>query len=211
MPRAPSSGRPHVGQLSPGRTTQRSAHSSTWKSSPRLGAHVVVAVLVGAHDPLRHGLQAARRDDARGLGQADRAHGALVQAEGLHVLVGEQREAARRTRSALSSLSSWSPGMNSTTRSSRVVLARERLHGGGLGDVQERRELGDGVHARGGDLLHLPARRRRSGRARQSPASALAAQPHAQCTSSASPASASAMNSQVTLPPIWPGSASTGR
>ena len=63
----------------------------------QLGAHVVVAVLVRAHDPLRHGLQAARRDDACGLGQADRAHGALVQAEGLHVLVGEQREAAGHT------------------------------------------------------------------------------------------------------------------
>ena len=34
MPRAPSSGRPHFGQLSPGCTMQRSAHSSTLKSTP---------------------------------------------------------------------------------------------------------------------------------------------------------------------------------
>ena len=114
----------------------------------------MVAVLVGAHDPLRHRLQAARRDDVGFLGQPHRAHRALVQTEALHLLVGKQREAARRTR-GLELVELVVAGDEQHDQASLVVLARERLHRGGLGDVQELRELGDGVHVRCGDLLHL--------------------------------------------------------
>ena len=54
----------------------------------------MITVLVCADDPLRHRLQAVCGDDEGVLGQADRAHGALVQAVGLHILVGEDGEAA---------------------------------------------------------------------------------------------------------------------
>ena len=76
MPRAPSSGSAAVRAAVAGLSTmQRSAHSSTLKSTPSCGAHVVVAVLVGAHDPAAaSSCEAARPAMTRcGLGQADRA------------------------------------------------------------------------------------------------------------------------------------------
>ncbi len=56
------------------------------------GAHIVEAVLVGADHPLGHRLQARARDNTRALGQPHRAHGALAQAEVLHLLIGQQRK-----------------------------------------------------------------------------------------------------------------------
>ena len=120
----------------------------------KLRAHVVIAILVGADDPLRHRLQAICRDDERILGQADRAHGTLVQAVGLHVLVGEDGEAAGGAGRLLL-VHLMIAGNEQHDELALVVLAGERLHRGGFRDVQELGELGDGVHAGRGHLLHL--------------------------------------------------------
>ena len=120
----------------------------------KLRAHVVITVLVCADDPLRHRLQAVCRDDEGVLGQADRAHGALVQAVGFHILIGEDGETAGGTGSLLL-VHLMIAGDEQHDELALVVLAGERLHGGGFRDAQELGELGDGVHAGRGHLLHL--------------------------------------------------------
>ena len=120
----------------------------------KLRAHIVVAVLVGADDPLRNRLQAVGRDDESVLGQADRTHGALVQAVSFHVLVGEDGEAAG-CASRLLLVHLMIAGDEQHDELALVVLAGKRLHRGGFRDAQELGELGDGVHAGRGHLLHL--------------------------------------------------------
>ncbi len=111
------------------------------------------AVLVGADHPLGHRLQARARDNTRALGQPHRAHGALAQAEVLHLLIGQQRKSGHHALD-LQLVQLVIAGDEQAHEIALGVLARKGLHRGGLGNVQERGQLGDGVHAGRGDLLH---------------------------------------------------------
>ena len=99
------------------------------------GAHVVVVVLVRADDPMTDALQAAGGDDARALGQADRAHRALVQAEGFHFLVGEQRK-PRNGALGLDLVELVVAGDEHHDEIALGVLAGERLHRGAFGNAE---------------------------------------------------------------------------
>ena len=77
-----------------------------------------------------------------------------MQAELLHLLVGEQREAARG-RGRLRLVDLVIARHEQHDELALVVLAGKRLHRRGFGDVQELRKLADGMHARGFDLLHF--------------------------------------------------------
>ena len=120
----------------------------------QFSAHIVVAVLVGAHNPLRHGLQAVRRNDVSLLGKAHRAHGTLVQTVGLHVLVGKQREATGHA-SRLLLVDLVVARHEQHYQLAFVVFAGQGLDRGRFGDVQEFGQLSDGVHAGRGNLLHF--------------------------------------------------------
>lgn len=133
----------------------------------------MIAVLVGAHYPLRDGLQAGSGDDASALGQPHRAHGSLAQTEGEHLLVGQQREAGHETLD-LELVQLVVAGDEQTHEVALGVLAGQSLHRGGLGDVQERGQLGDSVHVGRSDLLHGVHFVQR-GAGRHAPASASAA------------------------------------
>ena len=118
------------------------------------GAHVMVVVLVRADDPMADALQAAGSDDARALGQADRAHRALVQAEGFHFLVGEQLKPGNGAL-GFNLVELVVTGDEHHDELALGVLAGERLHRGAFGDAKELRELLDRADARGMDLLKL--------------------------------------------------------
>ena len=118
------------------------------------GAHVVVVVLVRTDDPMADALQAAGSDDARALGQADRAHRALVQAEGFHFLVGEQLKPGNGAL-GFDLVELVVTGDEHHNELALGVLAGERLHRGAFGNAEELRELLDSADARGVDLLKL--------------------------------------------------------
>ena len=153
MPRAPSSGSPHVGAAVARLHRGQVGPLVHLEILAQARAHVVVAILVGTHHPLRDGLQAGSGDDAGALRQPHRAHGALAQAEGDHLLVGQQREAGHKALD-LQLVQLVIARNEQTDEVALGVLTRERLHRGRLGDAQKFRQLGDGMHARGGDLLH---------------------------------------------------------
>ena len=118
------------------------------------GAHVVVVVLVRADDPMADALQAAGSDDARALGQADRAHRALVQAEGFHLLIGEQLKPGNGAL-GFDLVELVVAGDEHHDELALGVLAGERLYRGAFGNAEELRELLDRADAGGVDLLKL--------------------------------------------------------
>ena len=69
-----------------------------------------------------------------------------MQAVGFHILIGEDGETAGGTGSLLL-VHLMIAGDEQHDELALVVLAGERLHGGGFRDAQELGELGDGVHA----------------------------------------------------------------
>jgi hypothetical protein len=115
------------------------------------GAHVVVAVLVGAYDPVLDALQALVGADAHAFGQAHAANRALGQAGSLDLFVGEQLEAFHRAAD-LDLVELVVARHEDGDDGAFGVLAHHGLDRGGFGDVQELGELGNRVHAGGLDL-----------------------------------------------------------
>lgn len=87
---------PQLGQISPAFAVERSAQTSTLKSSPWCRAYIVEAIFVGTHHPAGNLLEILISGNDDALGSPNRADRALGKAGGLEFFVVQQLEASEK-------------------------------------------------------------------------------------------------------------------